>query len=211
MSAIEEHSTRDLFDGTLPRLQESLLGYQLPGPVENVRCFEDSDNFGPDPVPHKLPDAEFTMFDMQEQIDEPGERLDGFTRSIQPKQDANDKWKKYSFNTKPVFYRCRRRGRIQYYCNYNQSNEVSQEERQVLQPTFRQSERSSTHEEENQSDAEGTTSQLRSQKNATTNSYLLRKMKPTRTSEQARVTPRNPNQKPRQLRMSNQLNVLLLP
>ena len=36
MSAIEEHSTRDLFDGTLPRLQESLLGYQLPGPVETV-------------------------------------------------------------------------------------------------------------------------------------------------------------------------------
>ena len=64
MSAIEEHSTRDLFDGTLPRLQESLLGYQLPGPVENVRCFEDSDNFSPDPVPHKIPDAEFTMFDM---------------------------------------------------------------------------------------------------------------------------------------------------
>ena len=64
MSAIEEHSTRDLFDETLPRLQESLLGYQLPGPVENVRCFEDSDKFSPAPVPHKFPDADLTMFDM---------------------------------------------------------------------------------------------------------------------------------------------------
>ena len=34
-------------------------------------------------------------------------------------------------------------------------------------------------------------------------------MKPTCTSDQARVTPRNSNQKSRKLRMSNQLSVLL--
>ena len=34
-------------------------------------------------------------------------------------------------------------------------------------------------------------------------------MKPTCTSDQARVTPRNSNKKSRKLRMSNQLSVLL--
>ena len=42
---------------------------------------------------------------------------------------------------KPVFYRCGRRGRIQYYCNFNRSNEVFHKERKVLhhvtQSTYR--------------------------------------------------------------------------
>ena len=50
---------------------------------------------------------------------------------------------------------------------------VFHEERQVLQLTFCQSEISSTHEEENQSDAEMTALQFKGQKNATTNPYLL--------------------------------------
>ena len=69
----------------------------------------------------------------------------------------------------------------------------------VTQPTNRQSERSSTHEEENQSDAEGTASQFKSQENATTSPKLLQKMKPTQTSDQ----------KGRKLQMQNQLGVLL--
>ena len=139
-------------------------------------------------------------------------KLDGIARNKQPKKEVSYKRRKYSFNTKPVCYRCGRRGHIQYYCNYNQSNDGFQKERQVLhratRPTYCQPEESSTYEEENQSDVEGTASQLESQENAKNNPNLLQKMKPTRTSDQGRK-PRNPNQKPRKLQMPNQLSVQL--
>ena len=60
----------------------------------------------------------------------------------------------------------------------------------------------------NQSDAEGTASQLESQENATNYPNLLQKMKPTRTSNRVRE-PRNPNQKPRKLQIPNQSKVQL--
>ena len=212
MSAIDEQSTRDLFDGKLPRLQKAPPDCQLSDPVEDVRCFEDSDNLSRYPVPHTFPDPDFRMFAMQEQINELGMKLDGIVRSIQPKQEVSYKWRKYSFKTKPVCYRCGRRGHIQYYCNYNQYNGGFQKERQVLyratRPTYCQLEESSTYEEENQSDVEGTASQLESQENATTNPNLLQKMKPTSTSNRIRK-PRNPNQKPRKSQMSNQSSVQL--
>ena len=212
MSALDEQSTRDLFDGKLPRLQKTPPDCQLLDSVEDVRCFEDSDNLSPYPVPHKFPDPDFRMFAMQEQINELGMKLNGIAKSIEPKQEVSYKWRKYSFKTKPVCYRCGRRGHIQYYCNYNQSNDGFQKERQVLhratRPTYCQPEESSTYEEENQSDVEGTASQLESQENATNNPNLLQKMKPTRTSDQGRK-PRNPNQKPRKLQIPNQSKVQL--
>ena len=212
MSAIDEQSTRDLFDGKLPTLQKTPPDCQLSDSVEDVRCFEDSDNRSPHLVPHQFPDPDFRMFAMQEQINELGMKLNGIAKSIEPKQEVSYKWRKYSFKTKPVCYRCGRRGHIQYYCNYNQSNDGFQKERQVLhratRPTYCQPEESSTYEEENQSDVEGTASQLESQENATNNPDLLQKMKPTRTSDQGRK-PRNPNQKPRKLQMPNQLRVQL--
>ena len=212
MFAIDEQSTRDLFDGKLPTLQKTPPDCQLSDLVEDVRCFEDSDNLSPYPVPQKFPDTDFRMFDMQEQINELGMKLDGIVRNIKPKQEVSYKWRKYSFKTKPVCYRCGRRGHIQYYCNYNQSNDGFQKERQVLhratRPTYCQPEESSTYEEENQSDDEGTASQLESQENAKNNPNLLQKMKPTRTSDQGRK-PRNPNQKPRKLQIPNQSKVQL--
>ena len=42
------------------------------------------------------------MFDMQEQINKLGMKLDGIVRNIQPKQEVSFKWRKYSFKTKPV-------------------------------------------------------------------------------------------------------------
>ena len=212
MSALDEQSTRDLFDGKLPRLQKTPPDCQLSDSEEEVRCFEDSDNLSSYPVPHTFPDTDFRMFAMQEQINELGMKLNGIAKSIEPKQEVSYKWRKYSFKTKPVCYRCGRRGHIQYYCNYNQSNDGFQKERQVLhratRPTYCQPEESSTYEEENQSDAEGTASQLESQENATNNPDLLQKMKPTRTSDQGRK-PRNPNQKPRKLQIPNQSKVQL--
>ena len=212
MFAIDEQSTRDLFDGKLPTLQKTPADCQLLDSVEDVRCFEDSDNLSPYPVPQKFPDTDFRMFDMQEQINELGMKLDGIVRNIKPKREVSYKWRKYSFKTKPVCYRCRRRGHIQYYCNYNQSNDGFQKERQVLhratRPNYTQPEESSTYEEENQSDDEGTASQLESQENATNNPDLLQKMKPTRTSNRIRK-PRNPNQKPRKLQIPNQSKVQL--
>ena len=212
MSALDEQSTRDLFDGKLPRLQKTPPDCQLSDSEEEVRCFEDSDNLSPYPVPQKFPDTDFRMFDMQEQINELGMKLDGIVRNIKPKQEVSYKWRKYSFKTKPVCYRCGRRGHIQYYCNYNQSNDGFQKERQVLhratRPNYTQPEESSTYEEENQSYAEGTASQLESQENAKNNPNLLQKMKPTRTSDQGRK-PRNPNQKPRKLQIPNQSKVQL--
>ena len=211
MSAIDEQS-RDLFDGKLPTLQKTPADCQLSDSVEDVRCFEDSDNRSPHLVPHQFPDQDFRMFAMQEQINELGMKLNGIAKSIEPKQEVSYKWRKYSFKTKPVCYRCGLRGHIQYYCNYNQSNDGFQKERQVLhrstRPTYCQPEESSTYEEENQSDVEGTPSQLESQENATNNPDLLQKMKPTRTSNRIRK-PRNPNQKPRKLQIPNQSNVQL--
>ena len=212
MSAIGEQSIRDLFDGELPRLLKPSPDYQLSDPVENVRCFEDSDNRSPYPVLHKFPDTDFRMFAMKDQINELGMKLDGIAKSIQPKQEVSYKWRKCSFKTKPVCYRCGSRGHIQYYCNYNQSNDVFRKERQVLhrvaRTPYRQPDESSTHEGENQSDAEGTASQLKSQENATNNPDLLQKMRPTRTSDQGKK-PRNPNQKQRKLPIPNQSNFLL--
>ena len=212
MSALDEQSTRDLFDGKLPRLQKTPPDCQLSDSEEEVRCFEDSDNLSSYPVPHTFPDTDFRMFAMQEQINELGMKLNGIAKSIEPKQEVSYKWRKYSFKTKPVCYRCGRRGHIQYYCNYNQSNDGFQKERQVLhratRPNYTQPEESSTHEEENQSYAEGTVSQLESQENATNNPDLLQKMKPTRTSNRIRK-PRNPNQKPRKLQIPNQSKVQL--
>ena len=187
MSAIGEQSTRDLFNEKLPKLQNNAPDCQLSDPVEDVRCFGDCETRSPYPVPRKFPDPDFRMFAMKEQINELGMKLDGIAKSIQPKQEVSYKWRKYSFKTKPVCYRCGRRGHIQYYCNYNQSNDGFQKERQVLhratRPTYCQPEESSTYEEENQSYAEGTASQLESQENATNNPNLLQKMKPTRTSD----------------------------
>ena len=57
-------------------------------------------------------------------------------------------------------------------------------------------------------DAERTASQLESQENATTNPNLLQEMKLAQTSNRFRK-PRNPNQKPRKLQISNQLSVQL--
>ena len=212
MSALDEQSTRDLFDGKLLRLQKTPPDCQLSDSEEEVRCFEDSDNLSSYPVPHTFPDTDFRMFAMQEQINELGMKLNGIAKSIEPKQEVSYKWRKYSFKTKPVCYRCGRRGHIQYYCNYNQSNDGFQKERQVLhratRPTYCQPEESSTYEEENQSDDEGTASQLESQENAKNNLHLFQKMKPTRTSDQGRK-PRNPNQKPRKLQMSNHSKVQL--
>mgnify|MGYP000656992189 CR=1 FL=1 len=68
MFAIDEQSTRDLFDGKLPTLQKTPADCKLLDSVEDVRCFEDSDNLSPYPVPQKFPDTDFRMFDMQEQI-----------------------------------------------------------------------------------------------------------------------------------------------
>ena len=137
------------------------------------------------------------MFDIQEPINKLGMKLDGIARNKQPKKEVSYKRRKYSFNTKPVCYRCGRRGHIQYYCNYNQSMEGFRKERQVLhratRPTYRQPEESSTYEEE---------------ENATNNPNLLKKMKPTRTSDHGRK-PTNPNQKPRKLQTPNQSNVQL--
>ena len=176
MSAIDEQSIRDLFDGKLSRLQKIPPDCQLSDSVEDVRCFEDSDNLSPYPVPYKLPDPDSRVFAMQEQINELGMKLDGIAKSIEPKQEVSYKWRKYSFKTKPVCYRCGRRGHIQYYCNYNQSNDGFQKERQVLhratRPTYCEPGESSTYEEENQSDVEGTASQLESQENATNNPNL---------------------------------------
>ena len=212
MSAIDEQSTRDLFDGKLPTLQKTPPDCQLSDSIEDVRCFEDNDNLSPYPVPHKFPDPDSRMFAMQEQINELGIKLNGIAKSIEPKQEVSYKWRKYSFKTKPVCYRCGRRGHIQYYHNYNQSNDGFQKERQVLhratRPTCTQPEEYSTYEEENQSDVEGTASQLESQENATNNPNLLQKMKPTRTSDQGRKL-RNPNQKPRKLQIPNQSKVQL--
>ena len=210
MSALDEQSTRDLFDGKLPGLQKTPPDCQLSDSEEEVRCFEDSENLSSYPVPHTFPDTDSRMFAMQEQINELGMKLDGIVRNIKPKQEVSYKWRKYSFKTKPACYRCGRRGHIQYYCNYNQSNDGFQKERQVLhratRPTYCQPEESSTYEEENQSDDEGTVSQLESQENAKNNLNLLQKMKPTRTSDQGRK-PRNPNQKPRKLQIPNQSKV----
>ena len=212
MSALDEQSTRDLFDGKLLRLQKTPPDCQLSDSEEEVRCFEDSDNLSSYPVPHTFPDTDFRMFAMQEQINELGMKLNGIAKSIEPKQEVSYKWRKYSFKTKPVCYRCGRRGHIQYYCNYNQSNDGFQKERQVLhratRPNYTQPEESSTYEEENQSAVEGTASQLESQENATNNPDLLQKMKPTRTSNRIRK-PRNPNQKPRKLQIPNQSKVQL--
>ena len=71
------------------------------------------------------------------------------------------------------------RSHIHYYCNCNQSNDGFRKERQILhraiQPTYRQPEESSTYEEENPSDAEGTVSQLESQETPqTTLTYYRR-------------------------------------
>ena len=129
MSAIDEQSTRDLFDGKLPTLQKTPADCQLLDSVEDVRCFEDSDNLSPHLVPHQFPDPDFRMFAMQEQINELGMKLNGIAKSIEPKQEVSYKWRKYSFKTKPVCYRCGRRGHIQYYCNFNQSNEGFRKER----------------------------------------------------------------------------------
>ena len=212
MFALDEQSTRDLFDGKLPGLQKTPPDCQLSDSEEEVRCFEDSENLSPYPVPHTFPDTDSRMFAMQEQINELGMKLDGIVRNIKPKQEVSYKWRKYSFKTKPVCYRCGRRGHIQYYCNYNQSNDGFQKERQVLhratRPNYTQPEESSTYEEENQSDVEGTASQLESQENATNYPDLLQKMKPTRTSNRIRK-PRNPNQKPRKLQIPNQSKVQL--
>ena len=212
MSAIDEQSTRDLFDGKLPTLQKTPPDCQISDSVEDVRCFEDNDNLSPYPVPHKFPDPDSRMFAMQEQINELGMKLNGIAKSIEPQQEVSYKWRKYSFKPKPVCYRCGRRGHIQYYCNYNQSNDGFQKERQVLhratRPNYTQPEESSTYEEENQSDDEGTASQLESQENAKNNPDLLQKMKPTRTSNRIRK-PRNPNQKPRKLQIPNQSKVQL--
>ncbi|RMX42334.1 hypothetical protein pdam_00014639 [Pocillopora damicornis] len=98
MSAIGEQSIRDLFDGKLPSLQKTP---QLPV-IRSSRCFEDSDNLSPYPVPRRFPDTEFKMFDMQEQINKLGMKLDGIVRNIQPKQEVSFKWRKYSFKTKPT-------------------------------------------------------------------------------------------------------------
>ena len=159
MSALDEQSTRDLFDGKLPGLQKTPPDCQLSDSEEEVRCFEDSENLSSYPVPHTFPDTDSRMFAMQEQINELGMKLDGIVRNIKPKQEVSYKWRKYSFKTKPVCYRCGRRGHIQYYCNYNQSNDGFQKERQVLhratRPNYTQPEESSTYEEENQSDVEG--------------------------------------------------------
>ena len=57
-------------------------------------------------------------------------------------------------------------------------------------------------------DAERTASQLESEENATTNPDLLQEMKLAQTSNRFRK-PRNPNQKPRKLQISNQLGVQL--
>ena len=144
-----------------------------------------------------LADTDLRMFDIQEPINKLGMKLDGIARNKQPKKEVSYKRRKYSFNTKPVCYRCGRRGHIQYYCNYNQSMEGFRKERQVLhratRPTYRQPEESSTYEEE---------------ENATNNPNLLKKMKPTRTSDHGRK-PTNPNQKPRKLQTPNQSNVQL--
>ena len=59
MSAIDEQSTRDLFDGKLPRLQKTPPDCQLSDSVEDVRCFEDSDNRSPHLVPHQFPDPDW--------------------------------------------------------------------------------------------------------------------------------------------------------
>ena len=111
--AIDEQSIRDLFNGKLPRLQKPPPpNCQLSDPAEDVRCFEDSDNLSPYPIPHKFPDTDFRIFDMQEQIKELGMKLDGIVRNIQPKQEVSYKRRKYNFKTKPVCYRCGRRGHI---------------------------------------------------------------------------------------------------
>ena len=175
MSAIGEQSIRDLFDGKLPSLRKNP---RLPV-IRSSRCFEDSDNLSPYPVPRKLPDTDFKMFDMQEQINKLGMKLDGIVRNIQPKQEVSFKWRKYSFKTKPVCYRCGRRSHIHYYCNCNQSNDGFRKERQILhraiQPTYRQPEESSTYEEKNLSDAEGTVSQLESQETPQTTLIYYRR------------------------------------
>ena len=57
-------------------------------------------------------------------------------------------------------------------------------------------------------DAERIASELESQENATTNPNLLQEMKLAQTSNRFRK-PRNPNQKPRKLQISNQLSVQL--
>lgn len=129
--------------------------------------------------------------------------------STQPEQETNDKWQKYSFKTKPVCHRYGRRGHIRHYCKCNQANEGLHRERQVLncatQPTYCQSERTSTNEEENQSDTKETALQLESQEATTNSPNLSQRTKATRTNDQSNVTPRKPNQKPRKVRMSNQL------
>ena len=92
MSAIGEQSIRDLFDGKLPSLQKTP---RLPV-IRSSRCFEDSDNLSPYPVPRRFPDTDFKMFDMQEQINKLGMKLDGIVRNIQPKQEVSFEWRKYS-------------------------------------------------------------------------------------------------------------------
>lgn len=93
MSAIDEQLTRDLFDGKLPRLRESPRGYQFHSPLENVRSFKASDKFSPAPHPDHFLDTNLPLFAKQEQINELGKKLDGIVRSVQPKQEANDKWR----------------------------------------------------------------------------------------------------------------------
>lgn len=93
MSVIDEEPTRDLFDGKLPRLQESPRGYQFQSPLENVRSFKASDKFSSAPHPHHFLDTNLPLFAKQEQINELGKKLDGIVRSVQPKKEANDKWR----------------------------------------------------------------------------------------------------------------------
>lgn len=75
----------------------------------------------------------------------------------------------------------------------------------ATQPTYGQPERTSTNEEENQSDTKETALQLESQEPTTNTPNLPQRTKATRTTDQSKVTPRRPNQKPRKVRMSNQL------
>ena len=56
-------------------------------------------------------------------INKLGMKLDGIVRNIQPKQEVSFKWRKYSFKTKLVCYRCGHRSHIHYYCNCNHSND----------------------------------------------------------------------------------------
>ena len=116
MSATDEQPTRDQLDGILPRLQESAVSYPLHGQLANIKSFEVSDKCSPDGASYKVLHPNLPLFTLREQINDLGKRLNGIVRGIQPKPEANHKLRKYSFKTKPVCYRCRRRGHIKYYC-----------------------------------------------------------------------------------------------